>query len=70
MAEEFIKVKVVSSMVEAELIKTRLDSAEIPCVLKYEAIGQIMNITLNGLGQVAILVPEELEEDALSIIGS
>ncbi len=68
MSEGFTKVYVVSNMVEAELIKTRLESAEIPCLLRYESIGVIMNITLNGLAEVAVFVPEEMAEDALAII--
>jgi len=50
---------------EAQIVKGRLESAGIPALLKYEAIGKVYGLTVDGLGKVEILVPETLKEKAL-----
>ena len=42
---------------KADLIKARLESEGIPVELKYEAVGKIYGLTVDGLGKVDILVP-------------
>lgn len=52
----------VEGMVEAEIIKSELESFDIPCVLKFESAGRLFGITMNGLGKVRVMVhPEHLE---------
>lgn len=63
-------VRIVSGMVHAQLVKGRLESEGIPVILRYEAIGQIYAVTLNGLGEVTILVPEEYWTQAQEILSS
>ena len=55
-------------MVEAEIIKSKLESFSIPCMLKFEAIGRVLGITTNGLGKVQVMVPLEYYEKAKEII--
>ncbi len=50
---------VVEGMVEAEIIKSKLESADIPSLLKFEAVGRLLGITMDGLGKVKILVRSE-----------
>ena len=50
---------------EAQIVKGRLESVGIPVLLKYEAIGKVYGLTVDGLGKVEILVPEDLKEQAL-----
>lgn len=57
-----------AGMLEAEVIKGRLESANIPVMLDYESLGRVMGITVDGLGEVRILVPEEQAEDARKLI--
>ncbi len=70
MDEKFLKeLIVVEGMVEAEIIKSKLDAFEIPSVLKFEAVGRLLGITMDGLGKVKILVREddlERAQDTLS----
>ena len=47
----------VSGMTHARIIEGRLEAEGIPSTLKYEAAGVIYAITINGLGEVKILVP-------------
>jgi hypothetical protein len=46
-----------SGMTQANLIAGRLESEGIPTKLDYEAAGAIYAITIDGLGEVRILVP-------------
>ena len=60
MKQEDLKILVVvDGMVEAEIIKSKLDAFEIPSVLKFEAVGRLLGITMDGLGKVNILVREQ-----------
>lgn len=54
---------------EAQIIKGRLESEGIPVLLSYESAGLIYGITVDGLGEVKIMVPRNLEEEARGILG-
>lgn len=56
MGKNLVELIVVEGMVEAEVIKTKLDSFGVPSTLKFEAVGRLFGITMNGLGKVQILV--------------
>lgn len=64
----FVVVTVVQGEFEANVIKSHLESEGIPVLLKYESAGRVFGLTVDGLGQVQILVPEELAEEAREII--
>lgn len=51
-------------MLPAQVIKSKLEAAGIPVFLKYEAVGQILGLTVDGLGRVEVQVPEERAEEA------
>ncbi len=53
---------------EAMVIKTRLESENIPVFVKQEAIGSFMGLTVGSLGAAQVMVPEPLVEQALSIL--
>lgn len=59
-----VTVYVSQGMLPAEVVRAKLESAGIPVLLKYEAIGQIIGLTVDGLGRVDVLVPEEYADDA------
>ncbi|MHB8907884.1 MAG: putative signal transducing protein [Syntrophales bacterium] len=46
-----------SGMIQANIIRGRLESQGIVTRLRYEAVGSIYAITIDGLGAVRILVP-------------
>jgi hypothetical protein len=58
----------VEGSLEAEIIKSKLESFQIPVLLQYEAAGRIFGITMDGLGKVKILVPLSLFEEAKKIM--
>lgn len=54
----------VEGSLEAEIVKSKLESYGIPVLLEYEAAGRIFGITMDGLGKVKVMVPRELAEEA------
>lgn len=46
-----------SGMANANIVLGRLETEGIPAKLKYEAVGAIYGITIDGLGKVDVLVP-------------
>ncbi len=58
----------VEGSMEAEIIKSKLESYQIPVLLRYEAAGRIFGITMDGLGKVKIMVPLEFLEEAKKVL--
>lgn len=58
----------VEGELRANVMKAHLESEGIPALLEYESVGRVFGLTVNGLGEVRILVPKELEEEAKRII--
>lgn len=59
---------VAQGLLQAEVYKSKLESAGIPVLLEYESIGPILGITVDGLGQVQIMVPTELADEARELL--
>ena len=55
-------------LLPAEVIKSKLEAAGIPVLLRYQSAGPVIGITVDGLGEVQVLVPQEFEEEALDLI--
>ena len=53
---------------EAQVIKTKLESAGIPVLLDYESAGVILGITVDGLGEVRVMVPEAMAQEAEDLL--
>jgi len=70
MAEEsdFVVVCTIQGELQASVLKSHLESEGIPVLLKYESAGRVFGLTVDGLGEVRILVPQELAEQARLII--
>lgn len=57
-------------MIQAQIIKGLLETEGIPSILQYEAVGKIYGFTVDGLGKVKVLVPEEHYAKARDLIKS
>jgi len=66
--EQLVTVRTARYM-EAQIIKGRLESEGIPVLLSYESAGLIYGLTVDGLGEVKIMVPQHLAEEAKEILG-
>jgi len=67
-SESLVTVRTAKYM-EAQIIKGRLESEGIPVLLSYESAGLVYGITVDGLGEVKIMVPRDLVEEAKEILG-
>ncbi len=57
-----------SGMMQANIIRGRLESQGIATRLRYEAAGSIYAITVDGLGEVRILVPSADRDRARELL--
>jgi hypothetical protein len=53
---------------QAQIVKGRLESEGVPALLRYEGAGLIYGITVDGLGEARVMVPENLAEQAETIL--
>ena len=67
-SDDLTEVLVIDGMMEAEIIKSKLDNFQIPCMLKFEAVGRLLGITSDGLGRVQVMVPQDYLEKAREIL--
>ena len=63
-----VEVCVTSGLLQAQIIKGKLETNDIPVLLEYESLGLVMGLTVDGLGQVRVLVPEEKAETARALL--
>jgi len=66
--EPLVTVRTANYM-EAQIIKGRLESEGIPVLLSYESAGLVYGLTVDGLGEVKIMVPQRLAQEAKEILG-
>ena len=52
----------------AQIFKSKLEAAGIPVLLKYESAGLVFGITVDGLGEVKIMVPEAHAQEAEALL--
>jgi len=57
-----------SGMINANILVGKLETEGIQTKLQYEAVGTIYAITIDGLGEVKIMVPSEYLEKARTIL--
>ncbi len=63
-------VRTVSGELEAEAIRTALESAGIPVRIKMESVARLIAVTVDGLGKVEVLVPPARIEEARGILAT
>jgi hypothetical protein len=64
----WVAVHATSGMVDATIVAGRLETEGIPTRLEYEAAGVIYAVTVDGLGEVRVMVPHEHLEKAREIL--
>jgi hypothetical protein len=62
--KKFITVYTANGEPEAHIIKGKLETEGIPVILKYESAGPVIGITMDGLGQIQVQVPEDMADIA------
>lgn len=66
--EDWGVVYIASGMTNANIIVGRLETEGIPTRLKYEAVGTIYAVTIDGLGEVRVMVPKDCLEKARKVL--
>ena len=67
---ELITIYVASGIPEAHIVKGRLETEGIPVMLRYESAGIVYGLTVDGLGEVKVLVPSAFADQAKAILSS
>lgn len=70
MEKDLKELIVVEGMVQTEIIRSKLKSYGIPCLVYSETAGRLFGVTLDGLGKARIMVRKEDYQKALSLIES
>jgi hypothetical protein len=65
---DFVVICTVQGELQASVIKSHLESEGIQVLLKYESASRVFGLTVDGLGAVKVLVPQELAEEAKRVI--
>ncbi len=66
---EFVVVYTSNGPLGAEVVKGKLASEGIDAMLKYESAASMLPMTVDGLGEVRVLVRAEDEARAKSVLG-
>lgn len=61
-------ISITQGLLRAEVVRTYLRSHGIPAVLRYESAGRALGITVDGLGEVQVLVPARWERQARRLL--
>jgi Putative prokaryotic signal transducing protein len=57
-----------AGLLQAAVVKGKLEANDIPVLLEYESLGPVMGLTIDGLGEVRVLVPEDKAEAARALL--
>ena len=68
--EKMVEVYHAQNGMEAQVIKSLLESFNIPCFLKSNAAPSVHVLTMDGMGEVKIMVLESMAERARELIVS
>ncbi len=66
--DELVVVYETQGITRAEIIKSKLEGAGILAMLKYESLGPVLAVIVDGLGKVKVLVRKEDEQTARKLL--
>ena len=67
-SEKLIEVYQAKGEIEAQVIKGLLESYGVPCLLKSTAAPSVHTFTVDGMGEVKVMVRESMAEKARKLI--
>lgn len=67
-AEDLVCVRTCQGWHLAQIYKSKLEAAGLPVLLKYEALGLVYGLTVDGLGEVRIMVPKAYADEAEELL--
>jgi len=63
-------VYVAHGLLRAEVVRSRLESEGIPAILQFDSGSHIFGLSVDGLGEVHVLVPAHLAEQARQVLAA
>ncbi len=69
-SEKLVEVYKANSEMEAQVIKSLLESYDIPCFLKSHAAPSVHVFTIDGMGEVKVMVWDSMADRARKLIKS
>lgn len=63
-----VTVYVAHGMLRAMVVRGALETAGIPVMLSYEAVGSVIGLTVGSIGRVEVRVPLEWESEARDLL--
>jgi hypothetical protein len=70
MWQNLVAVYSAQGQLRAAVIRSALESAGIPVMLRYESIGSTLGLTVDGIGRVDVLVPIEWADEARDLLNT
>ena len=68
--DKMVEIYKAPNEMEAKVIKSLLESYDIPCFLKSNAAPSVHLFTVDGMGEVKVMVLESMADEAKSLIKS
>jgi hypothetical protein len=65
---DLICVRVCHGLDVAQIYKSKLEAMDIPVLLRYESVGPVYGITVDGLGEVRVMVPKVYADEASALL--
>jgi hypothetical protein len=66
----YVTVYVANGQLDAEMVRSFLESVGIPAMISQESVGKVFGLASGPLGEVNVLVPEENSDEALEFLAS
>ncbi len=63
-----VQVYTAQGHLRAHVIKSKLDAAGVPALLSYDSASLLFGLTIDGIGEVRIMVPGEYAEEARRLL--
>jgi hypothetical protein len=67
-SEKLVEVYKAANEMEAQVIKSLLESYEIPCLFKSNAAPSVHMFTIDGMGEVKVMVLDSMADSARALI--
>jgi hypothetical protein len=68
MESKYVVVETTAGLIQAQIIKSLLESREIPALLSHESAATVFSVSVGPLAEVDILVPAAMETQARMLI--
>jgi len=65
---DLVEVYTTQGHLRANVIKSKLEAAGIPALLSYDSASLVFGLTVDGIGEVRVMVPEQYAAEARRIL--